>query len=117
MTRSGPCADVERRSITAGLAGPRVAGRTPSRSTRRPLGDSGRLGLQFLADALLDAVYVLGGADTAVPAFAEEARAIYARMGAVTLIDRLDEVLARRPVGGVTRSSAERLGASSPADA
>jgi len=41
-------------------------------------------------------IYVLGPEDPAVPAMADEARAIFERLGARAYLDRLDEAMARR---------------------
>jgi class 3 adenylate cyclase/tetratricopeptide (TPR) repeat protein len=55
-----------------------------------------------LAQTLLDAAYALGPDDRAVPAMAEEARAIFTARGARAFLDRLDSVMAgAREVGRV----------------
>jgi hypothetical protein len=56
-----------------------------------------QLGLQMdAADLLLDAVFVLGPDDPETPAFADEARSLFAAAGARAQLDRLDEALAGR---------------------
>ena len=59
----------------------------------------------MLADTLLDAVHVLEPDDPAVPAMADEARAIYERLGARVLLERLDEALARPGTAGRTANA------------
>ncbi len=112
LAEVGRLRDVERRVAGAGLAA--LADRRDDavsmyqdasralRSIDAPL---------ILADAMLDAAYVLGPDDPAVPAMADEARSIYERLGARVLIDRLDEAMARgtpgRPGASVATPSTE----------
>jgi hypothetical protein len=51
---------------------------------------------RFVGDALVDLIFALGADHPAVTGFADEARAVYAGMGARRQLERLDEALAAR---------------------
>jgi tetratricopeptide (TPR) repeat protein len=91
----GRLRDLERRAIEGGIAA--LEGRRDEAVALLQEATRGIRALDvplLLADRLLDAIYVLGPDDPAVPAMADEARAIYERLGARVLLDRLDEALA-----------------------
>jgi hypothetical protein len=96
----GIARDAERASIEAGVVA--LEGRRDEAVARYQEAARSLRALdlpQDLAAMLLDAACVLGPDDPAVPAMAEEARAIYERIGARVLLDRLDEAMARGAPG------------------
>jgi class 3 adenylate cyclase/tetratricopeptide (TPR) repeat protein len=64
----------------------------------------------YLGQLLLDAVAVLGPDDPDARALADEARALFERARARAFLDRLDELVARRPPGAA-RAPSGRTGA------
>ncbi len=110
----GRLRDLERRAISGGIAA--LEGRRDDAVSMLLEATRGLRALDcplMLADTLLDAVHVLEPDDPAVPAMADEARAIYERLGARVLLERLDEALARPGTAGRTANATAR-GAPSP---
>ena len=93
----GVLRDAERLAIASGIAG--LEGRRDESVALYQEAARAFRGLdsqQDLGWVLLDMVYVLGPDDPAVPAMADEARAVFERLGARAYLDRLDEAMARR---------------------